>query len=303
MDTEVSASNIKVKEHLKDLENELNREINHINQMSMRISEIVTLYDNTEKVIVEKKIYSDRKGGTGIYRTRDDGDIRKSEKEQNWGERFVKELEDSWKDAGKTLKSIEKWRKSKSGEEVETLYDIIDLFSGKDSPLGEYKTAYDIMKDIISGEVDIETGKKLIKEIGGAEVDSVVEVLDMILNEESFLNRRSDILEEKGIEALKNLELNATLYYILAEGTEIGAKSILKVGGDLIVGTLKLDTINATMKCITGEDYGEKIYEFNEGISDLVSKAVDAGGEAVEKYDRIYKSIAKMYFSDIKNII
>ena len=57
MDTEVSASNIKVKEHLKDLENELNREINHINQMSMRISEIVTLYDNTEKVIVEKKIY------------------------------------------------------------------------------------------------------------------------------------------------------------------------------------------------------------------------------------------------------
>lgn len=303
MDTEVSASNIKVKEHLKDLENELNREINHINQMSMRISEIVTLYDNTEKVIVEKKIYSDRKGGTGIYGTRDDGDIRKSEKEQNWGERFVKELEDSWKDAGKTLKSIEKWRKSKSGEEVETLYDIIDLFSGKDSPLGEYKTAYDIMKDIISGEVDIETGKKLIKEIGGAEVDSVVEVLDMILNEESFLNRRSDILEEKGIEALKNLELNATLYYILAEGTEIGAKSILKVGGDLIVGTLKLDTINATMKCITGEDYGEKIYEFNEGISDLVSKAVDAGGEAVEKYDRIYKSIAKMYFSDIKNII
>ena len=303
LDTEVSASNIKVKEHLKDLENELNREINHINQMSMRISEIVTLYDNTEKVIVEKKIYSDRKGGTGIYRTRDDGDIRKSEKEQNWGERFVKELEDSWKDAGKTLKSIEKWRKSKSGEEVETLYDIIDLFSGKDSPLGEYKTAYDIMKDIISGEVDIETGKKLIKEIGGAEVDSVVEVLDMILNEESFLNRRSDILEEKGIEALKNLELNATLYYILAEGTEIGAKSILKVGGDLIVGTLKLDTINATMKCITGEDYGEKIYEFNEGISDLVSKAVDAGGEAVEKYDRIYKSIAKMYFSDIKNII
>lgn len=303
MDTEVSASNIKVKEHLKDLENELNREINHINQMSMRISEIVTLYDNTEKVIVEKKIYSDRKGGTGIYGTRDDGDIRKSEKEQNWGERFVKELEDSWKDAGKTLKSIEKWRKSKSGEEVETLYDIIDLFSGKDSPLGEYKTAYDIMKDIISGEVDIETGKKLIKEIGGAEVDSVVEVLDMILNEESFLNRRSDILEEKGIEALKNLELNATLYYILAEGTEIGAKSILKVGGDLIVGTLKLDTINATMKCITGEDYGEKIYEFNEGISDLVSKAVDAGGEAVEKYDRIYKSIAEMYFSDIKNII
>lgn len=303
MDTEVSASNIKVKEHLKDLENELNREINHINQMSMRISEIVTLYDNTEKVIVEKKIYSDRKGGTGIYGTRDDGDLRKSEKEQNWGERFVKELEDSWKDAGKTLKSIEKWRKSKSGEEVETLYDIIDLFSGKDSPLGEYKTAYDIMKDIISGEVDIETGKKLIKEIGGAEVDSVVEVLDMILNEESFLNRRSDILEEKGIEALKNLELNATLYYILAEGTEIGAKSILKVGGDLIVGTLKLDTINATMKCITGEDYGEKIYEFNEGISDLVSKAVDAGGEAVEKYDRIYKSIAKMYFSDIKNII
>lgn len=303
MDTEVSASNIKVKEHLKDLENELNREINHINQMSMRISEIVTLYDNTEKVIVEKKIYSDRKGGTGIYGTRDDGDIRKSEKEQNWGERFVKELEDSWKDAGKTLKSIEKWRKSKSGEEVETLYDIIDLFSGKDSPLGEYKTAYDIMKDIISGEVDIETGKKLIKEIGGAKVDSVVEVLDMILNEESFLNRRSDILEEKGIEALKNLELNATLYYILAEGTEIGAKSILKVGGDLIVGTLKLDTINATMKCITGEDYGEKIYEFNEGISDLVSKAVDAGGEAVEKYDRIYKSIAKMYFSDIKNII
>ena len=303
MDTEVSASNIKVKEHLKDLENELNREINHINQMSMRISEIVTLYDNTEKVIVEKKIYSDRKGGTGIYGTRDDGDIRKSEKEQNWGERFVKELEDSWKDAGKTLKSIEKWRKSKSGEEVETLYDIIDLFSGKDSPLGEYKTAYDIMKDIISGEVDIETGKKLIKEIGGAEVDSVVEVLDMILNEESFLNRRSDILEEKGIEDLKNLELNATLYYILAEGTEIGAKSILKVGGDLIVGTLKLDTINATMKCITGEDYGEKIYEFNEGISDLVSKAVDAGGEAVEKYDRIYKSIAKMYFSDIKNII
>ena len=125
----------------------------------------------------------------------------------------------------------------------------------------------------------------------------------VILNEESFLNRRSDILEEKGIEALKNLELNATLYYILAEGTEIGAKSILKVGGDLIVGTLKLDTINATMKCITGEDYGEKIYEFNEGISDLVSKAVDAGGEAVEKYDRIYKSIAKMYFSDIKNII
>lgn len=303
MDTEVSASNIKVKEHLKDLENELNREINHINQMSMRISEIVTLYDNTEKVIVEKKIYSDRKGGTGIYGTRDDGDIRKSEKEQNWGERFVKELEDSWKDAGKTLKSIEKWRKSKSGEEVETLYDIIDLFSGKDSPLGEYKTAYDIMKDIISGEVDIETGKKLIKEIGGAKVDSVVEVLDMILNEESFLNRRSDILEEKGIEALKNLELNATLYYILAEGTEIGAKSILKVGGDLIVGTLKLDTINATMKCITGEDYGEKIYEFNEGISDLVSKAVDAGGEAVEKYDRIYKSIAEMYFSDIKNII
>ena len=159
------------------------------------------------------------------------------------------------------------------------------------------------MKDIISGEVDIETGKKLIKEIGGAKVDSVVEVLDMILNEESFLNRRSDILEEKGIEALKNLELNATLYYILAEGTEIGAKSILKVGGDLIVGTLKLDTINATMKCITGEDYGEKIYEFNEGISDLVSKAVDAGGEAVEKYDRIYKSIAEMYFSDIKNII
>lgn len=303
MDTEVSASNIKVKEHLKDLENELNREINHINQMSMRISEIVTLYDNTEKVIVEKKIYSDRKGGTGIYGTRDDGDIRKSEKEQNWGERFVKKLEDSWKDAGKTLKSIEKWRKSKSGEEVETLYDIIDLFSGKDSPLGEYKTAYDIMKDIISGEVDIETGKKLIKEIGGAKVDSVVEVLDMILNEESFLNRRSDILEEKGIEALKNLELNATLYYILAEGTEIGAKSILKVGGDLIVGTLKLDTINATMKCITGEDYGEKIYEFNEGISDLVSKAVDAGGEAVEKYDRIYKSIAEMYFSDIKNII
>lgn len=303
MDTEVSASNIKVKEHLKDLENELNREINHINQMSMRISEIVTLYDNTEKVIVEKKIYSDRKGGAGIYGTRDDGDLRKSEKEQNWGERFVKKLEDSWKDAGKTLKSIEKWRKSKSGEEVETLYDIIDLFSGKDSPLGEYKTAYDIMKDIISGEVDIETGKKLIKEIGGAKVDSVVEVLDMILNEESFLNRRSDILEEKGIEALKNLELNATLYYILAEGTEIGAKSILKVGGDLIVGTLKLDTINATMKCITGEDYGEKIYEFNEGISDLVSKAVDAGGEAVEKYDRIYKSIAEMYFSDIKNII
>ena len=133
MDTEVSASNIKVKEHLKDLENELNREINHINQMSMRISEIVTLYDNTEKVIVEKKIYSDRKGGAGIYGTRDDGDLRKSEKEQNWGERFVKKLEDSWKDAGKTLKSIEKWRKSKSGEEVETLYDIIDLFSGKDS--------------------------------------------------------------------------------------------------------------------------------------------------------------------------
>lgn len=83
MDTEVSASNIKVKEHLKDLENELNREINHINQMSMRISEIVTLYDNTEKVIVEKKIYSDRKGGAGIYGTRDDGDLRKSEKEQN----------------------------------------------------------------------------------------------------------------------------------------------------------------------------------------------------------------------------
>ena len=53
MDTEVSASNIKVKEHLKDLENELNREINHINQMSMRISEIVTLYDNTEKVIAK----------------------------------------------------------------------------------------------------------------------------------------------------------------------------------------------------------------------------------------------------------
>ena len=31
---------------------------------------------------VEKKIYSDRKGGAGIYGTRDDGDLRKSEKEQ-----------------------------------------------------------------------------------------------------------------------------------------------------------------------------------------------------------------------------
>lgn len=269
IDMDIGLNDEKIKKDINFLIDNLDKEIISIKKMSDSLIKVCSIYDDTEKNILIKK------------------------KKKTLLEKFYEEIEKTKKEASNTLEAIDKWAKTKQGEIIEELYDTIDWMLGEDSPLGDYKTAYEIMKDIITGEVDIETGKKLLEGVGGVKTKTVVKTLELILNDESFLNRRSEQFEKKQVESFYDAEILSVVYYMIAQGIEVGGKSIFKITGDLAVDALKLDLLNSVIKTITGEDYGEKITDMNNEISGIVSNAIDQGGKGIENFENIYQAILK----------
>lgn len=184
---------------------------------------------------------------------------------------------------GELLDKIETWRESPEGKMDEAAYDLLDKLLGKESVLGEVKDGYEVVSDILRGDIGWDTAKSFTGVIGwkSSKVGAVIETGKLLFSEDSYYVQRSQELNEQMAEHLREGDLLGTTFLMAGSFVDLVGKGVVETGSNLIADILHLDTVNTLIEEVTGADIGAGIEKGAQIVGDGISDFIDTGAEVL----------------------
>lgn len=186
------------------------------------------------------------------------------------------------KDLGDLMDIVEQWRDSSGGKKAEGLYGLVNLALGDDSPLGYWKSGYEITEDIVTGDVGWDTFKTFLDASGvSSKVDAVILTGKALFGKDSYYTQRMDELQGDMARHLQEGDILGTAFLMGGALVDVVGKGVVDVGSQLIADTLHLKTINNVIEGFTGVDIGGAINDAADKAGDGISDFIDTGGEVL----------------------
>lgn len=183
-------------------------------------------------------------------------------------------------DLGDLMEKVEQWRDSSGGKKAEGLYGLINLALGEDSPLGYWKSGYEITKDIVTGDAGWDTLKTFLDASGvSSKVDAVILTGKELFSEDSYYTQRMDELQGDMVQHLQEGDILGTAFLMGGAFVDVVGKGVVDIGSQLLVDTLHLDTMNTVIEGFTGVDIGGAVSDAGDKVGEGISDFIDAGGE------------------------
>lgn len=197
----------------------------------------------------------------------------------DYGREFIEFLystgKGSWESAGDVLEEFEKWRETKIGKGVEAHYDLLDDLI-EDSPLGTIKKSYEITKDIINGEVSLDTVWDGIDAISGSNYYlKTISIAGRMTDPDSYYMKKMEEMESRSLELMKEGNVLGVLANTSQEFVETVGKGVVDTGCQLIEKTLHIDTISNVVEAYTGWNPLDSFNEWGADVGDHVSEGMD----------------------------